>query len=140
MAKTDNNTPFGDFMKKVKLSSDRKHMKPRPTGIGDDEYLMMSIKEGYALLEAEGTGSVKTSLNLRPSKHVSENSQKLQDTLAKMSTNPYVRARGEILNKMSPAARSVIEKMENGQLDKDGRYDTFCKAVSQLGEKYYLSN
>lgn len=133
MAKIDNNHPFGDFSKKIKLSSDRKYITPRPLGISEDEYLMMSIKEGIALLAAEGTGSVK-----KP--QIQENSGKLQDTLAKMSNNPYVRARGEILAKMTPAARSVIEKMENGQLDKDSRYDTFCKAVNQLGEKYYLAN
>ena len=131
MAKTDNSNTFGDFTKKVKLSSDRKHTKPRPSGISDEEYLVQSIKEGYALLEAEGTGSVKKT---------PDSPTKLQDTLAKMSTNPYARARGEILNKMSPAARSVIEKMENGQLDKDKRYDTFCAAVNILGEKYYLAN
>lgn len=126
---------FGDFSKKVKLPKDRQNLKPVNQKWTFDQHLSHALQEGYAILEAEGSGSVKTSLNFRPSKHVSETPQKLQDALAKVSTNPYIRARVEILNKMTPLARSVIEKMENNTLPKDHRYDTFCKAVTIKGDQ-----
>ena len=124
---------FGDFANKIKLPKDRQNLKPVNQSLTPDQYLCQALQEGYALLEAEGSGSVKPKASVKPSPI-------LEDALAKMSTNPYVRARIEILNKMTPIARSVIEKMEKGVLPKDIRYDTFCKAVSIKGEQIYLSS
>ena len=64
----------------------------------------------------------------------------LEDALAKMSDNPYIRARVEILKKMGAIARSVIEKMEKGELPKDDRYDKFCKAVAVRGDQISSTN
>ena len=126
MAKSDSSNTFGDFSKKIKLSPDRMNLKPVNQSLSFDECLSKALQEGYALLAAEEKNSVKTAPN--------PNSVKLENKLGETSKNAYVRARSEVLNKMSPAARAVIEKMERGDLTKDTRWDTFCKAVTILGD------
>jgi hypothetical protein len=130
MAKSDNSAPFGDFSKRMKLSPDRQNLKPVDPKLTPEQYLMIAIKEGNALLNAEAKNSensVKT-----PSK---PDSVKLANKLGEMSTNAYVRARTEILNRMTPESRRIIEKMERGELTKDKRYDMFCKAVTIKGDE-----
>jgi hypothetical protein len=134
MAKSDPSNTFGDFSKKIKLDPSRQNLKPRPSGLTDEEYLTLAIKEGEELLAAEAKNSVK-----KP-EPFAQPSAKLQDALAKMSDNPYVRARIELLNKMGAIARSVIEKMEKGELPKDDRYDKFCKQVAIRGDQISSKN
>jgi hypothetical protein len=133
MAKKDHNNTFGDFSEKVRLLPGRMNLKPVDPKLSFDHYLSLALQEGYALLEEEAKNppkdSVKPPASVKPTP-----SPALEDALAKMSDNPYVRARIEILKKMSPTARSMIEKMEKGELTKDSRYDTFCKAVTILGD------
>jgi len=133
MAKSDPINKFGDFSKKIKLSKDRQNLKPVNPKLSFEQYLSQALQEGYAILEAEGSGSVTKPVSVKTSPI-------LEDALAKMSDNPYIRARAEILNKMSPIARSVIEKMEKGTLPKDPRYDTFCKAVTIKGDQISSNN
>src|ERR1035437_8734428 len=113
------------IMKPIELDSSRQNMKPRPKGLTDDQYFLVALREGYALLEAEAKA--------KPS--VIPPSSKVQDALAQKSDNPYIRARNTILTRMLPSQRSTIEKMEAGTLTKDARYDTFIKQVSELGDK-----
>ena len=134
MAKSDPSNTFGDFSKKIKLDPRRQNLKPVDPSLTFEQYLTIAIKEGNALLEAEAKAQPK-----KPAT-APQPSPVLEDALAKMSDNPYIRARHEVLTKMSPAARSVIEKIEKGELPKDSRYDTFCKAVSARGEQIYLAS
>ena len=87
------------------------------------------------LLEAEEKNPKAPSVKTTASKSVV-----LEEALGKMSDNPYVRARIQILNKMKPEARSVIEKMEKGTLPQDRRYDEFCKEIRILGDKLSSKN
>src|ERR1035438_5990956 len=112
MAKSDSSNTFGDFSKKIKLFPDSMNLKPVNQSLSFDECLSKALQEGYALLAAEEKNSVK-----------------LENKLGETSKNAYVRARSEVLNKMSPAARAVIEKMERGDLTKDTRWDTDWKSV-----------
>lgn len=135
MAKIDNDSPFGDSsyqkkLNKVKLDPSRQNLKPVDAWLTFDEYLAICLKEGAALLEAEE----KEKADSVKSKDI------LEDTLGKMSENPYINARVQILQKMSQKARSVIEQMEKGSLDKDSRYDKFVKAVTELGDKLSSNN
>jgi parvulin-like peptidyl-prolyl isomerase len=138
MAKNDNNPPFDDYskkLKKVKLSPDRQNLKPVDPKLTFEQYLSQCIQEGNALLAAEEKtpkNSVKAPGSVKPSV--------LEDALSKMSSNPYIKARAQVLKKMSPDARSVIEKMEKGELTKDTRWDTFSKAVALLGDKLSENN
>ena len=123
-------------MKPIKLDPSRQNMKPRPSGLTDEQYLLVALKEGYALLEAESKLPPKCSVKkpLDPAlKPVNLNS-KVQDALAKTSTNPYVKARIETLEKLTPASRAIIEKMELGELPKDKTYDKFVKTVMDRGD------
>jgi hypothetical protein len=126
---------FDDYMsklKKVKLDPSRKNLKPVDPSLTFEQYLAIAIKEGEELLAAEEKAKAPSV------KSTPKTTAALEDALGKMSDNPYVRARIQVLQRMKPEARSVIENMEKGTLDKDTRYDTFCKAVNVLGEKFYL--
>lgn len=135
MAKNDKKNPFGDFTKIVKLGTSRQNLKPVNPNLTFEQHLSQAIQEGYALLEEEAKNpknSVKAPLK--------SDSVKLEDKLGEMSKNAYVKARAEVLRKMSPEARAIIEKMSAGELTKDSRWDTFCKAVNIKGEQIYLSS
>lgn len=55
-------------------------------------------------------------------------------------TNPYKRARLEVLAAMEPADRThILELEEAGKLD-DRLYNEFIAKVSQVAEKYIASN
>ena len=134
MSKSDPSNTFGDFSKKIKLSPDRQNLKPVNPALSFDQYLTIAIKEGYALLATETKNSVKKP---EPSK---QPSSVLTDSLGKMSVNPYVRARTQILTKMSPKARSVIEEMERIGNTANPVYDKFARSVTLLGDTLSSSN
>lgn len=134
MAKSDSSNTFGDFSKKIKLDPSRKNLPPVDQNLTFEQHLAQAIKEGNELLALD----YKAPAN-KP-KTPAKTSPALEEALAKMSDNPYIRARTEILKKMTPEARSVIEKMEKGELKKDTRYDTFCKAVTIKGDQLSSSN
>src|ERR1035441_4797543 len=129
MAKSDSSNTFGDFSGKIKLSPDRMNLKPVSQSLSFDECLSKALQEGYALLEEEAKTPPKNSVKTPASV---KRSPVLEDALAKLSDNPYIKARVQLLNKMSPAARSVIEKMEKGELTKDARYDRSEEHTSEL--------
>lgn len=118
---------YMEKMKKVKLDPSRKNLKPVDPKMTFEQYLNQCIEEGEELLAAEGKN--------KPAPAMKPQSKKvLDDALGKMSSNPYIRARTQILTKMTPEKRSVIEKMEKGNLPTDSRYDEFCKEVTRLGD------
>ena len=121
---TSNFDDYESKLKKVKLDPSRKNLKPDPAWWTFEEQLAHAVADGLKLLEAEEKAKAKPSAP----------SPVLEDALGKMSANPYIRARTRILTRMTPTARSVIEKMEKGLLDKDHRYDTFVKQVAKLGD------
>ena len=135
MAKSDPSNTFGDFSEKIKLSPDRKNLTPVNPKLSFEQDLMIAIKEGYALLDAEAKDSVTKGNSVkRP------DSVKLENKLGEISTNAYVQARSEILKKMNPEARAIIEKMSLGEKEKDTRWDTFCKAVQIKGDQISNNN
>lgn len=117
---------------KINLDPSRQNMKPRPLGLTDGQYFALALKEGHEMLDAE---EKKNSVKSKKPK-----ASKVQDALAKTSTNPYVRARAELLDKMTPAFRTLIESMESGETPKDARYDKFCLDIQALGDKLSSSN
>ena len=135
MAKSDNSNTFGDFSKKVKLSPDRLNLKPVNPKLTFEQYLLIAVKEGHALLDAEEKNPSKKPEPFKQPSPV------LNDALGKMSDNPYIRARTQILTKMSPAARAVIEDMERiGGNTCNPTYDKFAKSVTLLGDKLSSNN
>ena len=115
-------------MKPIELDPSRQNLKPRPKGLTDQEYFMVALKEGHALIAVD---EKNPSVTPASAKTIS----KLQNALAKLSDNPYVRARAQLLEKMRPTLRADIEKMEAGALPKDDRFNTFCRSVTELGDK-----
>ena len=116
---------FMNRMKPIELDPSRQKLKPRPKGLTEQEYFMLALKEGHALIAVdEKNPSVTPSIM-----------SKVQASLGKMSNNPYTTARSQLLEKLRPELRSVIEDMINGKILKDQRYDTFCRSVTELGDK-----
>lgn len=131
MAKNDSSNTFGDFSEKIKLDPSRQNLKPVNSKLSFEQYLMIAIKEGHALLDEEAKNAPKDSVK----KPTTPDSVKLENKLGEVSKNPYVRARIEILNKLSPEARTVIEKMEKNEIERDLRYERFCKAIQIKGDQ-----
>lgn len=129
MAKSNKNNTFGDFSKKIKLSPDRQNLKLDPPGWTQEEKLAHALADGYRMLADEEKFPPKKSIASKP------DSVKLEDKLGEISTNVYARARTEVLKKMKPESRAIIEKMEREELPKDTRWDTFCKAVTIKGDQ-----
>lgn len=122
---TSNFDDYESKLKKVKLDPSRKNLKPDPAHWTFEEQLAHALADGLKMLEAEEKAKPKPAAP----------SPVLEDALGKMSANPYIRARTQLLIRMTPTTRSVIEKMEKGLLDKDHRYDTFVKQVAKFGDK-----
>lgn len=133
MAKSDNNNTFGDFSKKVKLDPTRQNLKPVDPKLTFDQYLRIAIREGNELLDAEKKNSTKTPSVTKPS-------LTLENALAALSTNPYIKARAEILKELSPLTRTAIEQMEKNEIPKDARWNSFCQAVQVRGDKISSKN
>ena len=131
MAKSDPSNTFGDFSKKIKLDPSRQNLKPVDPNWSFEKHLSYALQEGYALLEEDAKKAPKASVTA-PLKSDSVN---LENKLGETSTNAYVRARSEILNKMKPESRAIIEKMSADEIQKDARWDTFCKAVTIRGDQ-----
>jgi hypothetical protein len=112
-----------DEIKLTKMS--RANLRP----LDHEETIIEAVAEGMKLLQEEPPKA-------SPEKPKPDDTKKLESKLASTSDNPYIRARIQILNKMSDAARDVIEKMEKGETKKDRRYDEFLKAVGILGDKF----
>ena len=125
-------------MKPIELDASRQNLKPRPPGLSDDKYLIVALKEGYALLEAEAKAEASVAKPSVKSSSVIPPPSKVQDALGKMSENPYVRAKIKVLSDMTPLQRNTMERMEAGEIPKDKRYELFCNQISVLGDK--LSN
>ena len=90
------------------------------------------INEGELLLKAEEKEASKTSSK--------KEGKRLEKKLGSMSSNPYIRARIEILNKMKEVDRKEIETMENTKDVNNRFYEDFVKQVRILGEKYESEN
>lgn len=96
------------------------------------------VAEGNKILEAEE--NAKSSKKIIAKVHCTDQTKELESKLASQSSNPYVSARSQILNEMAPEKRSVILKMETGSLEKDSRYEEFCKDIRKLGDKMSANN
>ena len=88
-----------------------------------EETLAELLAEGFKLLTADKPIAPKNE------------AKNLNSTLTETSKNPYVRARSEILNKMTPEHRTYIEKMERGEKEKNNFFDNFQSEVIKLGDK-----
>lgn len=123
------NDSFEDYMKKVadvNLGPMSRRNLPQPD---HEETLAELLAEGQRLLDEE-----------EKLKKPKDESKQLESKLGSTSLNPYVRARHEILTKMADTQKKIIEKMEKGELEKDSRYDTFCKQVAVRGDQISQNN
>lgn len=97
-----------------------------------EELMRVLMKEGEAIIEAELN---KGKIIPLPSKTKSE-PKALDNALAAMSKNPYVRARIKILTDLPPARRKQIEEMEKTGNTDNHTYEQFSKMVAKLGDQF----
>jgi hypothetical protein len=116
-----NNVNNDKYWESVKLRGYDK--LPQPTHVETIEEL---AAEGERLLQAEGK---------LPTPTPSNDSKRLQDTLAAATDNPYVRARVKILNDLPKERRERIEQMEKAKNTDNLIYDQFVKMVVKLGDQ-----
>lgn len=124
---------YEEYLNAVKLTPMSRFNLPTPM---HEETLSELVVAGYKILEAEA--KAKGGIPPVPTKPVppKDDMKRLESQMASTSDNPYIKARIQILNKMTPIARGIIEKMEKGELPKDSRYDSFAQAVANLGDKF----
>jgi hypothetical protein len=126
---------YEEYLNSVKLTPMSRHNLPIPNY---EETLEELVREGYRLIKAEDDYKKKGMPPVIKKDTSKDDHKKLETTLAANSDNPYVKARIQILQKMNPEERAIIERMENGEQERDERYEKFLKAVEVLGDK--LSN
>lgn len=95
----------------------------------DEELVMVLLKEGRDILEAEDNKG-----KIRPEPpNPKTNPKTMEDA---MSKNPYIRARIKVLNDIPEDRRNRIEELEKtGQTDTNV-YKEFVKMVTLLGDKF----
>ena len=136
MARTDSNDSFDDYMKKIERVKLTPLSRQNLTPLTDEEAKVNQtninklIAEGNRLLAEEAKNPRKKFLLKK------DESKRLESKLASTSTNPYVRARVDTLNKMKADEKETIRKMEENEIERDRRYDEFVKAVRILGDQY----
>jgi hypothetical protein len=87
--------------------------------------------EGQELLDREELTKCNKSLPI-----TSTPSKNLENALASKDTNPYVRARGQVLKDLPKDRRERIEEMEkSGKID-NGIYQEFIRMVRILGDQF----
>jgi hypothetical protein len=64
-----------------------------------------------------------------------DNKTKLNQKLAENDKNPYIRARAEILSKLTKSELARIEKMEATGDTENKEYKNLIKKISDLGDK-----
>lgn len=101
-----------------------------PPELPIDQLISLLAAEGNKLLQAEpGAKPPK----IKPPQQKPDNA-KLEASLAAMSKNPYIRARGMILEKLSTSRRKEIMEMEkNGNIN-NTKYQEFLNDVTKLGD------
>ncbi len=98
-----------------------------------NEVLLQLSREGQDILNREELAKCKQSLPI-----TSSPSKDLEQALAAKDSNPYVRARAQILKEMPFARRERIQEMERtGKIEND-TYQEFVRLVRKLGDS--LSN
>ena len=96
-----------------------------------NDFMNELVKEGNVILEEERAVKAKAIGKPTPS-----SAAILESALGSISTNPYVRARIQVLKDLSATRRNAIEEMEKtGKID-NTRYQEFVKMVRVLGDRF----
>lgn len=111
-------------MSPIEDLNNRYKLMPETKAMSFQEQLQMAIKDGMKLLEKEKN---LNNNNNKISVLKSDNKQK--------SKNPYLQAREKIISQMSKSDQMMIEKMENGKMEKNRWYDDFVKKIVKLGDE-----
>jgi hypothetical protein len=135
MAKNNNN--FNSYLQKIKDTPMSRFNLPIPK---KEELLSEALIEGHKLLAAEEKSQASKIYNTVKKEadghKLKDDKKNLENKLAETSSNPYIRARREVLKKMSTAELDAIAKMEKGEIPKDSWYDRFVHKIAELGDQY----
>lgn len=120
-------------MESIKLTSGRYPLPtPYPANWTIDRQIIEMIKEATEAEAADPNRVAESTCSVKPAAKPS-----VKPTPA---TNPYLAARAKVLSEMTDKEKLLIEKMENGTIPKDSRYDTFVGQVARLGDQLSAAN
>lgn len=131
MPKTENDENFKKYQNRIK-GLGAKNLIPTPK----EPTMSELAAEGQKMLEEEALSKnyKAVPITVRPI----DDRKKLDKALAISSTNPYVRARVMILEKLSPMVKNELAEMEKTGNINNKKYEMFVQQVAILGDK--LSN
>jgi hypothetical protein len=98
-----------------------------------NELMKQLAREGQEIINREELNNCKQSLPI-----TSAPSANLEQALASKDTNPYVRARAQVLKDYPEEKRKRILEMESTGKIENGIYQDFVRTVRKLGDQ--LSN
>lgn len=124
MKQTDEN--FEKYQRR--LEELKGQLVPTPPSLHGEKLMAWLAAEGEKLLTAEQKNAPVTPAIVKDER------PKLDATLALSSTNPYVRARVQVLQKMPETKRNEIEKMEKTGNINNRTYEAFVHQVTVLGD------
>lgn len=119
-----NDDNFEEYKERLE-GHNRGELTPPPANLTLGELMSHLAMEGEKLLAAEP----------KKVKAKKDDTKKLEKTLAISSKNPYIRARVQILEKMSKWKREEIHQMEQSGNINNRFYEDFVHEVTLLGNK-----
>lgn len=99
------------------------------------QIVLQAIIEGYRILDMEAAYEAQQKIKGKPEPKA-QKPELLETKLGSMSPNPFVRARVQILNKMSDFHRNEIERMEKDGNTDNRVYNEFAHQCRILGEEF----
>lgn len=130
MSKTEDN--FKKYQETV-IARGYTNLKTQKLPKDLNDLMKALAKEGQELLDREELNNCKQSLPM-----TSAPSKNLEQALASKDTNPYVRARAQVLKGYTEEKRNRILEMETTGKIENGIYQDFVRSVRKLGDQ--LSN
>ena len=133
MSKNDQEANLQKYLEYVKTQGYDK-LKPTDPKLDGNALLDALTKEGEIILQEEERARNKST---KAVSNVIDESKRLDAAFAERSTDPYIRARVEILKGMSPGMRKEIETMEATGDKENNTYKRFIQDLIALAESKY---
>jgi len=128
MSKTEDN--FKKYQETV-IARGYTNLKAQKLPKDLNEVMKALAKEGQALLDRAELNNCKQSLPM-----TSTPSKDLEQALASKDSNPYVRARAQVLKDLPEEKRNRLLEMERTGKMENGIYQEFVRMVRKLGDTF----
>lgn len=128
MSKTEDN--FKKYQENI-IARGYANLKSQKLPKDLNEVMKQLAQEGQELLDRETLDDCKQSLPM-----TSAPSERLEHALASKDSNPYIRARAQILKDLPKEKREHILQMEQSGKIENSMYQEFIRMVRKLGDNF----